>query len=281
MKEKNANIERKFLARKQNGWVSRLFRKKPKPLMSRKGKREARGLAAASRRACLGLAIGVGVGVALFALVLSIPPQISPEQLAASVKAQMVRRRALDPSTKSTALPPAKLPLTTPNPEETVVTSATNSSALATQQKRQYLPIGFEKLSGFPFWVTDQMMDGKDNAIAASLKTMGQIPGEVKALNEKQVSLRGFMLPMKYEGKLTTEFLLLKNQSLCCYGVPPKITEWVNVRMAGKGAKAIMDVPVTVCGTFHVGDLRENGDLVGIYRLEAERVYKPDGNRNP
>ena len=33
-----------------------------------------------------------------------------------------------------------------------------------------------------------------------------------------------------------------------------------------------MDQPVTVCGTFHVGDVRENGELVGIYRLDAEKL---------
>ena len=83
------------------------------------------------------------------------------------------------------------------------------------------------------------------------------------------------MLPMKFEGQKATEFLLLKNQSLCCYGVAPKITEWVDVRMTGKGVKAIMDQPVTVCGIFHVGDVRENGDLVGIYRLDGDRLKGP------
>ena len=57
--------------------------------------------------------------------------------------------------------------------------------------------------------------------------------------------------------------------------IPPKITEWVNVRMIGKGVKPIMDEPVTVCGTFHVGDVRERGDLVGIYRLDAEKLLGP------
>ena len=26
-----------------------------------------------------------------------------------------------------------------------------------------------------------------------------------------------------------------------------------------------MDQPVTICGTFHVGEVRENGDFIGIY----------------
>jgi hypothetical protein len=237
--------------------------------------RKAKALAAANRRAYCELAIGAVVAVALIAIVLSVPPSISPEQLAGAVKAQMVHQRAADFPTKATDPAPVKLPPTPPSHEETSAPGANNRSTLATRQKPQYLPLGFETLSGFPFWVTDQMVDGKENAVAASLKTMGQIPAQVKALNEKEVSLMGFMLPMKFEGKLTTEFLLLKNQGLCCYGMPPKITEWVNVRMAGKGVRLIMDEPVTVSGVLHVGDVRANGELVGIYSLDADKVKGP------
>jgi hypothetical protein len=81
---------------------------------------------------------------------------------------------------------------------------------------------------------------------------------------------------MKFEGKLTTEFLLLKNQGLCCYGLPPWITEWVKVQMAGKGVKPVLDTPVTVCGSFHVGDFRESGQLVGIYTLDGDRLKGGD-----
>jgi hypothetical protein len=149
--------------------------------------------------------------------------------------------------------------------------TGTGSAAVA-QNKPGYLPIGFDKLSTFPFIVTYGMVDEKKAGSDASLDAMRQIPEEVRALSEKEVSLTGFMLPMRFEGKVTTEFLLLKNQGMCCYGVPPKITEWVNVQMTGKGVEAIMDQPVTVCGTFHVGALRENGDLVGIYRLDGDKL---------
>jgi len=130
--------------------------------------------------------------------------------------------------------------------------------------------VSFEKLSAFRFFVTDQMLDKSSDQSTASRHCLQQIPEDVKALNDKGVSLRGFMLPMKYEGKLTTEFLLLRNQSLCCYGKAPRITEWVNVQMAGKGVKPIMDKLVTVSGIFHVGAVRANGELVGIYRLDAD-----------
>jgi len=136
----------------------------------------------------------------------------------------------------------------------------------------KYASIGFDVLSGFRFVVTDQMADSSKDRTLASSKTLEQIPPAVKALNEQEVSLKGFMLPMKVNGSLTTDFLLLKNQGLCCYGLPPKITEWVNVRMKGKGIKPIMDQPVTICGLLHVGEVREDGDLVGIYRLDGEKI---------
>jgi hypothetical protein len=80
---------------------------------------------------------------------------------------------------------------------------------------------------------------------------------------------------MNFHRGLATDFLILRNQSMCCYGIPPKINEWVSVRMIGKGVKPIMDEPVTVCGIFQVGDVRERGELVGIYRLEADELKGP------
>ena len=69
-----------------------------------------------------------------------------------------------------------------------------------------------------------------------------------------------------------TELLIMKDQSMCCYGAVPKIHEWVSVKMSGKGVKPVMDQPVTLQGKLHVGEMRENGYLTGIYRLEGERM---------
>ena len=41
-------------------------------------------------------------------------------------------------------------------------------------------------------------------------------------------------------------------------------------------AMALLVVPMTVWGTFHVGDARERGDLVGIYQLDCDQpLTKP------
>ena len=232
-------------------------------------------MAAATRRAFLTLIFAAAVVAGLFAMLLSVPPQISPEQLAADVKAQRVHKIVPDYSAAVTDAAAVATPSSPANSQQMAKASPTNDSPLVRNDTPPYPFVSFEKLSAFRFFVTDQMVDKTSDSLTASRSCLAQIPPEVRALNEKDVSVSGFMLPMKYEGKLTTEFLLLKNQSLCCYGMPPKITEWVNVRVVGKGVKPIMDVPVTVCGVFHVGDVRENGELVGIYRLDADNVKGP------
>jgi hypothetical protein len=98
----------------------------------------------------------------------------------------------------------------------------------------------------------------------------------VKDFNKRKVSLTGFMLPLKVQSGKVTEFLILKDQSLCCYGATPKMNEWVSVKVVGDGVKAIMDEPVSVLGTLHVGAIRESGYLIGIYSMEGEKLIGPN-----
>ena len=241
--------------------------------MKRPKIRQAKALAAANRRAYRGLAIGAAVGITLFALALLVVPIGSPSQM---VKAQMVQAKTAESTPETPARPTPSAVTSTPRPSSPPAREAPSLAAgvqAATQPAR--LSVGFDQLSAFPFEVTDQMVDGTTDAAAASRKTLAQIPAGIKALNDKEVSVQGYMLPLNFQKGMATDFLILRNQSMCCYGVPPKITEWVNVRMIGKGVKPVMDEPVTVWGTFHVGEVREHGDLVGIYRLDAEKLIDP------
>ncbi len=133
--------------------------------------------------------------------------------------------------------------------------------------------LGFETLSGFPFEVTKTMAEGADNPAAASAATRKEIPAVVQALDDHLVAIRGFLLPLKMNNGLTVEFLLLRNQNMCCFGSVPKINEWICVEPRGEGVKPIMDQPITIVGKLRVGEIRENGYLVGIYKMEAEQVY--------
>lgn len=135
-----------------------------------------------------------------------------------------------------------------------------------------FATVGFDKLSAFKYDVPEDA--GATNS--AVLKDPDQqIPAEVKAYNGRRVSLKGFMLPLKVEGGLVTELLIMRDQSMCCYGAVPKINEWVSVKMTSKGVKPVMDQAVTLQGTLKVGAIRENGYLVGIYQMDGERVNPP------
>jgi hypothetical protein len=63
----------------------------------------------------------------------------------------------------------------------------------------------------------------------------------------------------------------MRDQSTCCYGVVPKMNQWVGVHMP-MGVRTIMDRVVTVYGTLKVGEVRENAYLVAIYEMDGERL---------
>ena len=132
--------------------------------------------------------------------------------------------------------------------------------------------MGFDKLASYNFDVPDD--EPVTNKTAGPDKVDEQIPSTVKAFNHKKVFIKGFMLPLKVDNGVVTEFLILKDQSMCCYGNVPKITEWVSVKTASKGIKPVMDQPVSIEGTLHVGAMRENGYLVGIYQMDGEKMVE-------
>lgn len=131
-----------------------------------------------------------------------------------------------------------------------------------------YVKLGFERLAAFPFTVPPW-----ETKPGQALETgEEQIPAAIKAFSGSKTAVTGFMLPVKMTAGLVTEFLLVSDPSLCCYGMVPNMNEWIVVRMNGAGVKPLMDVPITLYGELRVGALFENGYLTGIYELKGERL---------
>lgn len=145
----------------------------------------------------------------------------------------------------------------------------------AVQKDGEFLIVGFDRLASFNYDIPDEAPAATNAPAKATPPPKDQIPAAVKAFDKQRVALKGFMLPLKVEGGLITELLIMRDQSMCCYGTVPKINEWVSVKMTGKGVKPIMDQAVTLYGKLHVGEIRENGYLVGIYQMDGERVAGP------
>jgi hypothetical protein len=153
---------------------------------------------------------------------------------------------------------------------------ATNAAAVSPKKIGGYDVVGFDKLAAYNFEVSDELLLPATNSAAMAKRVDSQIPATIKAFDNKPVALTGFMLPLKVEGGLVTELLIMRDQSMCCYGVQPKINEWVSVKMGKTGVKPVMDQPVTLFGKLQVGEMRENGYLVGIYAMDGEKMETPE-----
>ena len=137
-----------------------------------------------------------------------------------------------------------------------------------------YLKLGFEQLAGYAF-----VPPPFDSAAAPAAKPVTgeeQIPAMVKSWNGKKAVVTGFMVPVRMEKGLVTEFLLMRNQMACCYGAVPNLNEWVIVKMK-KGVAPMMDVPVEFYGELKVGALFDNGYMTGLYELTGEKMGKVSG----
>lgn len=131
-----------------------------------------------------------------------------------------------------------------------------------------YLKVGFDRLGSFPFITRDPA----DNPGAPADTGESQIPATVKKLNGQKVIVTGFLLPVKMDNGIMTEFLLMRDRQMCCYGFVPAVNQWIVVTMAKGGVAPVMDVPVSFRGTLHVGAMFENGYMTAIYALDGEKM---------
>jgi hypothetical protein len=137
-----------------------------------------------------------------------------------------------------------------------------------------YLKLGFEQLASYTF--TPPAFDPAAAPNAKPPTGEEQIPATVKAWNGKKAVVTGYMVPVKMEKGLVTEFLLMRNTMACCFGGVPNMNEWVVVKMK-KGVQPLMDVPVAFYGELKVGAMFENGYMTGLYELAGEKMGAVQG----
>ena len=142
------------------------------------------------------------------------------------------------------------------------------------QVENGYLKLGFEQLASYTF--NPPPFDPTVDPKAKPPTGEEQIPPLVKSWNGKKAMITGYMVPVKMDKGLVTEFLLMRNTMACCFGTVPNMNEWVIVKMK-KGVQPMMDVPVAFYGELKVGAMFENGYMTGLYELEGERMGEVQG----
>lgn len=201
-------------------------------------------------------------GFVALAMTLTFAAQAA-ETTPAQVKGTSIRGGAIRSGTSTNVTPPtAQAALAAAAP-------AVSTPASTTPDSEGYIPVAFNKLAGFTYNIPEGVVEGDQLG-----KSEVQIPQEVRDLNRKKVALSGYMLPLKVDNGKVTEMLIMKDQSMCCYGAIPRINDWVSVKMKSGGVPSIMDDKVTLRGEMRVGEMLENGYLVGIYEMTGEKMEK-------
>ncbi|MGA2083198.1 MAG: DUF3299 domain-containing protein [Holophaga sp.] len=124
--------------------------------------------------------------------------------------------------------------------------------------------ISFKELAGWH--IPDALFKAKPGHV------LGFVPRTLRQLDGQEVAVTGFMLPVRIHNRLVTEFLLLRTQNTCCFGIPPELNEVVEVLKVTPPTKVLMDTPITVVGKMHVKERWDGTFLCSIYQMDAERV---------
>jgi hypothetical protein len=104
------------------------------------------------------------------------------------------------------------------------------------------------------------------------LDAVDHFPGWLLGLDGKRVRVRGFMYPpFKEEG--LEQFILARDNQICCFGKNPKIYDLVYVSMRdGVTTKYIQNRPFDVVGTFRIRPDAEGGEWFSLYELDDALV---------
>ena len=126
----------------------------------------------------------------------------------------------------------------------------------------------FEFTSGYDTW-------GKARDKVAPLAE--RVPSEVLFLNEKQVMIVGFMVPIDvdYKNRRVQSFALTQDIAFCCYGVVPDINELIIVQMEpGKSSNFHNNIPIAVFGQLTVGEGKNEDDILSLYQMKGKKVIR-------
>lgn len=142
---------------------------------------------------------------------------------------------------------------------------------IAAKDKEEFKAIDISDLSDFEYYTP---LPGEK--VDEGLRAPNKIPESVLNLNGKQVSITGYMMPVRVDGEgKVSEFALNGNYDMCFYGAPSKINQWVHVKMRDGVKAAFSHNATVVSGTLEVGELIEDGEVISLYRLTGDKTSSP------
>jgi hypothetical protein len=173
--------------------------------------------------------------------------------------------------TRSTILAVLVLVALVPLPvlaQDAVVPSEETSSL-----KDRYPYVRFSVLGGFEVpALGDSVFDLSPHAATPGRGDL-HLPANVEALDGRQASVRGFMLPLETAGGRVTRFILTATLDACHFGTIGQANEWILVTMAqGRDVPFPKLTPITVFGRLAIRPRTRAGRLAGLYEMTADAI---------
>ena len=104
-----------------------------------------------------------------------------------------------------------------------------------------------------------------------------RVPTNLKALNGKQVSIVGYMIPFDSVEKIN-RFILLQAQFMGCFHVPPPQPNEVVMVDMGSRSVDYSEAPLSVTGLFEIKKTYEEDFLISVFTIKNAQVKTAKGN---
>jgi hypothetical protein len=137
------------------------------------------------------------------------------------------------------------------------------AGARLSELKKEYAFIRFSVLAGYDYPMPQPN----------SPPPQVEIPGQVRALDGKKVSVRGYMVPLEFDKGAVGRFILSASIDACHFGIVGSPNEWILVEIAGgRRTRSAGFDPVTVFGVLSVGAEVKKNRLSSVYRMKADAL---------
>lgn len=131
-----------------------------------------------------------------------------------------------------------------------------------------YREVKFELLTSYDYeWSqTTGVAEPTDNP-------EGRIPAPVKELDGTMCFIVGYMQPIDFDRDGVKSFLLTNYPGGCCFGMVPRLNEWIEVEMPGdeRVEYSYFDA-IKIRGKFEVGEVKSGEVITSLYRMTPDDV---------
>ena len=101
-----------------------------------------------------------------------------------------------------------------------------------------------------------------------------KLPPNILALDGKRVRITGFIVPVLNVGGHIREFFIMSSQSSCCFGVAPRLFDFISAKMPVGPDTSSLDEPAVFEGTLHVRKTPAEDEWIPIFTMDCTDVYR-------